>query len=124
MPAFNRAIKHKAAGLGWMYVDPRQETSMYAGAPKMEQLDPKQSGQNPEFTEYCWDRVKGFVAGDEFYLRQVEQRLAELDKDLARSAAAVNAAIEATARAQAERDRVAALLPADSETSVMPEQAV
>jgi hypothetical protein len=122
MPGVNRAIKHKAAGLGWLYVDPSQESGIYSGAPKLEHPDPHQSGQNPEFTEYCWDRVKGYVARDDFYRKQVEQRLAELDKDLARAASSVNAAIDDVARAQAERDRVAALLPADSAIPITTEQ--
>jgi hypothetical protein len=123
MPTFNRAIRHKAAGLGWFYVDPRQDSAMYSGAPNMEHPDPKQSGQNPDFAPFCWERLKSFVANDDFYRKQVDQHLAELDKDLARATASVKAAIDELDRAQAQRDQVATLLPADSESSITTEEA-
>jgi hypothetical protein len=117
MPGVNRAVKCRGAGLGWLYIEPRQASGLYSGAPQLEHPDPHQSGQNPEFCSFVWERVKQYTARDNYYRQQVEQRLAELDKALARSAASVNAAVDDVARAQAERDRVAALLPADPESS-------
>jgi hypothetical protein len=123
MPEFKVASRHRAAGLGWMYVA-NGEPDMYAGAPPVEHPDPKQSGQNPDFAPYCWERLKTYVASDDFYRKQVDQHLAELDKDLARATASVKAAIDELDRAQAERDQVATLLPADSESSITTEQGV
>lgn len=107
-----RCARHRAAGMGWLYIRPGQESGMYVGCGPEASDDPQQSGQRPEFTACAWERLKAYTA-DPFYADQVNQRLAELDKQLQLAGGAVNGALSDLMRLREERDKVAALLPHD-----------
>jgi hypothetical protein len=110
MPVLRCGSRHRANGLGWLYVAQGDERGIYAGAPQLEHPDPHQSGQNPAFAEYCWQQLK-YYAGNSYYRKQIDRRLEELDRSITSAVQDVRGAEMQLARLEAERSRIADLIP-------------
>lgn len=104
-----RAIRHPAAGLGWLFLQPAEAELLERGGPPQSPPDPKQSGQNPEYTAWAWERTRLF-AGQPGYLQQVDRRLAELDQQRTLARQAFDDAAAQLRAIAAERQRTLELL--------------
>lgn len=101
-----RAARCPAAGYGWLYL--RQEhASLFNGGPPLQHPDPRQSGQNPAYTEWGIEQLKRICSAP-YYQEQIKQRISELERERTQAAAATSASI-------AELDRIENLIARTSD---------
>lgn len=107
-----RAIRHPAAGLGWLWLQDAEAQALTLGGPPQQHPDPRISGQNPEFTAYAWAMTRDF-ASRPGYREQIESRIRELVKErdsLIASLDGLRAQVDAL---QADIDQTASLISHD-----------
>lgn len=89
----------RVAGYGWLHLK-EAESKLLDGGPSMINEDPRQSGQNPEYTSWGVEQIRSFI-NQPHYRQQLEQRIAEVSKEREH-------AIKSVSAQQADVDRLTA----------------
>lgn len=106
-----RAVRHPAAGLGWLWLQPAEVELLEAeDRPPAQHPDPNVSGQNPAFTKWAIEQTKAF-AYQPAYRSQIDQRLEQIDTKIKSTLQDLQGLAAQIDQLQDERHQVAQLIP-------------